>query len=368
MMKLKSFSKILLQTLNKFRYTNKVKIIKVNGDNMNLDKRKIIFFSIIVVFISLIIWGMVALATVGTIKIKEEKVVTINKNSGANLIATTLKDNKIIKSKFFFVNHIKKNDAATKLKPGTYKFGPGKVTFDDILEKLLKGEQEEHINITIPEGYTVKQIARLFADKGLVTEEAFLEYAKNMEIPYDYIEKTGEYRQLEGFLFPDTYQIPISWKEDKIINKLLSEFDKNFTTELREGAKEIGYSIKDIVTIASLIEREARVEKERPTISGVIHNRLKKGMLLQIDATVQYLLPEQKERLLYKDLEVDSPYNTYKYAGLPPTPIATPGISCIKAALYPEEHDYLYYRTKASGNGEHWFTKTFEEHVNHKGK
>lgn len=335
---------------------------------MNLDKKKIILLSIIGVLFCLIIWGIVSLVTIGTINIKEEKVVTINKSSGANAIATTLKSNGIIKSKLFFVNYIKRNDAATKLKPGTYKFGPGKVSFDMILDKLLEGEQEEYVNITIPEGYTVSQIAKLLADKGLVNEQEFLDYAGSMELPYDYIESTGTYRQLEGFLFPNTYQIPISWGKEKIINKLLSEFDKIWTDEFDNRAKELELSVREIVTIASLIEREARVEHERPTISSVIHNRLKKGMLLQIDATVQYLLPEQKARLLYKDLEVDSPYNTYKYPGIPPTAIAAPGLSCIKAALYPEDTDYFYYRTKASGNGEHWFSKTFEEHTNYKGK
>ena len=253
--------------------------------------------------------------------------------------------------------------------PGTYKFSAGEITFDDILNKLIKGEQEESVTVTIPEGYTVEQIAKLLEEKGLTTKENFLECAKTFEIPYDYIEKIdNDYRQLEGFLFPDTYNIPISWKEKEIITLLLKQFDKNWSEEFRNRAKELGFSTREIITIASLIEREAKVEKERPTISSVIHNRLKKGMLLQIDATVQYLLPEQKSRLFYKDLEVDSPYNTYKYAGLPPTPIAAPGLSCIKAALYPEETDYYYYRTKASNNGEHNFSKTFEEHKNNANK
>lgn len=335
---------------------------------MNLDKKKIILFSIIGVFTCLIIWSLISLATIETTNLKEEKVVTIKQSSGANSIATTLKENKIIKSKLFFVNYIKKNDAAKKLKPGTYKFGPGKVSFEVILSKLLKGEQEEYVNVTIPEGYTVKQIAKLLADKGLVEEQAFLDYAGSMELPYDYIEHTGTYNQLEGFLFPDTYQLPVSWKEDKIIAKLLSEFDERWTDEFDSRAKELELSVREIVTIASLIEREAKVDNERSTISSVIHNRLRTGMLLQIDATVQYLLPEQKDRLLYKDLEVDSPYNTYKYPGIPPTAIAVPGISCIKAALYPEETDYFYYRTKSSGNGEHWFSKTFDEHISYASK
>lgn len=334
---------------------------------MRISKNKIILVLsvLLILIVSFIIFSLV---TIKTKNIKEEIIVTIKEGSGTSQIANTLKSNGIIKSKYAFISYIKKNNATTNLKPGTYKFNSGKITFDDIFEKLIKGEQEESITITIPEGYTVKQIAKLFEQKGLTTEEKFLDYAKNLEIPFDYIKKGEDYRQLEGFLFPNTYSIPISWSEKEIINMLLTEFDKNWTDEFDNRAKELDFTPQEIVTIASLIEREARVEKERSTISSVIHNRIKKGMLLQIDATVQYLLPEQKARLLYKDLEVDSPYNTYKYAGLPPTPIAAPGLSCIKAALYPENTDYYYYRTKAINNGEHNFSKTYEEHLNYAGK
>ena len=330
--------------------------------------KKVILIIGAAILMGAIVFGIVSFINIDVKNLKSEVVVTIKPGSGAKAIASTLKSKEVIKNKLFFVNYIKKQEAELKLKPGTYKFGPGKVTFENILEKLTIGEQEEQISVTIPEGYTVAQIAKLFASKGLVDEQKFLDYATNLEIPYDYIPKGTDYRQLEGFLFPDTYQIPISWKEDKIINLLLSEFDKRWTDEFDSRAKELELSVNEIVTIASLIEREARLEKERKTISSVIHNRLKIDMLLQIDATVQYLLPEQKARLLYKDLEVDSPYNTYKYSGLPPTAIAAPGLSCIEAALYPEDTEYYYYRTKASGTGEHWFSKKFEEHVNYAGK
>ena len=334
----------------------------------DMRRRFFIFIGILVVIAIFLICGLVSFFTRKTKTIKNDVVITIEQNSGAKKIASILKENGLIKSKFFFLWHVKSKGAATQLKPGQYKFSAGKVTFDSILEVLLKGEQEEQVTVTIPEGYTVEQIADLFERKGLTTKDAFLEYATNLEIPYDYIEKGEDYRQLEGFLFPDTYQIATSWNEEKIINKLLDEFDKNWTEEYRKRAEELKLSAKEVITIASLIEREAKVDSERAKISSVIHNRLKKKMLLQIDATVQYLLPEQKERLLYKDLEVDSPYNTYKYSGLPPTAIAAPGKASIEAALYPEETDYYYYRAKASGNGEHWFTKTLDEHNSYKGK
>jgi UPF0755 protein len=334
-----------------------------------MRKRFIIFVGILTLIFILLVCGMVSFFTRKTKILKNDVIVTIEKNSGAKKIASILKENGVIKSEFFFLWHIKSKGAATQLKPGRYKFPKGKVTFDSVLAVLLKGEQEEQVTITIPEGYTVKQIAELLEQKGLTTKDEFLDYITGLtELPYDYIEITGDYRQLEGFLFPDTYQIPTSWNNEKIVNKLLNEFDKNWTSEYRERAKELNLTTREIITIASLIEREARVDSERAKISSVIHNRLKKKMLLQIDATVQYLLPEQKERLLYKDLEIDSPYNTYKYIGLPPTAIAAPGFASIKAALYPEDTDYYYYRAKTSGNGEHWFTETLEEHNSYKGK
>lgn len=332
---------------------------------MRFSKIKIISVLILLLIMGIAVHSVIF---IDTKNIKEEVIVTIKEGSGTKQISNVLKEKGIIKSKYAFIYYIKRNNATTNLKPGTYKFNSGEVTFDDIFKKLIKGEQEESIIVTIPEGYTVEQIASLFEKKGLTTKDNFLTYAKNLEIPFDYIEKSNDYRQLEGFLFPDTYSIPISWSEKEIINMLLLEFDKNWTEEFNNRAKELNFSPKEIVTIASLIEREAKVEKERAKISSVIHNRLKKGMLLQIDATAQYLLPEQKSRLLYKDLEVDSPYNTYKYSGLPPTPIAAPGLSCIKAALYPEDTKYFYYRTKAIGNGEHHFSKTYEEHLNYAGK
>jgi len=217
--------------------------------------------------------------------------------------------------------------------------------------------------ITVPEGLTVLQIAELFESNGFETKNEFLETAQNIELPFEYIDAPGDYKRLEGFLFPETYNIPQSYNSEKIILLMINEFDKVFTEEYKKRADELGFSIKEITTIASLIEREARVDSERPLVSSVIHNRLEINMPLQIDATIQYILGKQKDRIYYKDLEIKSPYNTYQNTGLPPTPIAVPGKACIKAALYPEDTDYFYYRTKNDGSGEHYFSETFNEHI-----
>lgn len=330
---------------------------------------KYIKFGVLTAFVFLIVCGIIGITTIDTINVKNEIAVSIAKGSGAKSIAKVLKEKKIIKSKFAFVQYIKKQNASENLRPGNYKFGPGNISFDDILQKLKKGAvNEDSISITVPEGYTVSETADILEAKGLVEKEIFLAYIGKMEPPYEYISKGIDYKQLEGFLFPETYFIPLSWNEKEIVNMMLKQFDKVWTDEYQKRAEELKLSVKEVITIASLIEREAVLDSERKLISSVIYNRLKIGMPLQIDATIQYLLPEQKEKLLYKDLEIDSPYNTYKNKGLPPGPIASPGKASIEAALYPEKTDYLYYRAKVVGNGEHYFTKTFDEHKSYKGK
>lgn len=299
----------------------------------------------------------------------QEVSVTIPEGSGTKAIAKILEENGVISSAFGFTTYVKKEDAATSLKPGTYTFGPGEVTNQQIVDSLLKGGRDENtINVTVPEGLTVLQTAELFTGKGMCTTEEFLNYAASMEIPYDYIPKGSDYNQLEGFLFPETYNLGKDWGAKEIIDTLLKQFDKSWTDEMQAKADGMGMSVKDIVTVASLVEREAKIESERPLIAGVIYNRINAGMKLQIDATVQYALGEQKERLLYKDLEIDSPYNTYKYAGLPPGPIASPGLSCIDAALNPEASKYLFYQTSKEGDGSHYFCETYEEHLAYRAK
>lgn len=299
----------------------------------------------------------------GSVELLEEVSVTIPEGSGTKAIAQVLKENGIIGSEFGFTSYVKKEAAATSLKPGTYTFGPGKVSNGDIVDSLLKGNASENtINVTIPEGLTVLQTAELFTEKGMCSTEEFLNYAATLAIPFDYIPQGADYNQLEGFLYPETYNMIKTWGAREIVDTLLNQFDRIWTDEMQAKADSMGMTVKEILTVASLVEREARIDEERALIAGVIYNRIDAGMLLQIDATVQYALGEQKERLLYKDLEIDSPYNTYKYPGLPPGPIASPGLASIKAALYPEESNYFYYQTTIEGDGSHYFCETLEEH------
>jgi UPF0755 protein len=263
-------------------------------------------------------------------------------------------------------------DEGNKFQAGIYELHPG-MTNDEIVAKLNAGEtvKPETIRFTVPEGYSILQMAEKLDKEKLADKEEFLRLVDDPKLPADSsvlqsIPKDGKLRyRLEGYLFPETYEFPKDSTLNDMIVRMVSELERKLN-ELPEGWKEKmaarGLNFHQLMTVASLVEREVVVDEERALVAGVIYNRLAKGMLLQIDATVQYALGEQKERLLYKDLEIDDPYNTYKYEGLPPGPIASPSLASIEAALYPAKSDYLFYVTKKDGSGEHLFARTFEEH------
>jgi UPF0755 protein len=210
--------------------------------------------------------------------------------------------------------------------------------------------------VTFPEGFTLeKMAARLVDKKVLPSDKVFLTLTKTQGKTF----KAGFDlpKNLEGYLFPDTYVFPDKSDERKIIQTMLNNFERKVAPKITDSGKPFG----DILTKASLIEREAEVEEDRTKIAGVIENRLKKNMRLQIDATVQYALPEHKSRLLFADLKFKSPYNTYLNKGLPPGPICSPGIPSIEAALNPEKSNYLFYVAGKDGK-KHLFAPTFAEH------
>ncbi|HHY90462.1 MAG TPA: endolytic transglycosylase MltG, partial [Clostridiales bacterium] len=293
----------------------------------------------------------------------EKITVEIPTGSSSAKIADILKENKLIKSKIVFQFLSKKTGADGRMKAGNYSLSPAMST-QDIIHILVKGDiANDSVKITIPEGFELNQIIARLEKHGLIDKEKFIQIANYQDFNYPFLKDVpkGENR-LEGYLFPDTYLIPKHAKEEDIIMKMLDRFQEVFKEEYYERAKELNMSIHEVVTLASIIEREAKLDEERPIISSVFHNRLQKGMPLQSCATVQYILGERKAVLSTKDLQIDSPYNTYKYLGLPPNPIASPGESSIRAALYPEKTDYLYFVASKEGNG-HIFSRTFQEHV-----
>jgi len=296
-----------------------------------------------------------------TVILSQPVTVTITPGLGSSQISEILYEAGLTNSNQIFRSYAKEKEIDNILRPGEYSF-EGEVSLSDIADALTKGGQEigKSIKVTLPEGLTLPEIAAVLEAKGIVEASAFLEYTENAELDFDYIPATGSLNRLEGFLFPETYQMDPKWDEAKVAGLLLNQFDKIWKKEWRQRADELGMSALEVITLASIIEREARVDIDRPLISGVFHNRLGIGMLLQSCATVQFVLGERKEILTYADLEIESPYNTYKYKGLPPGPIACPGQLSIEAALYPEDCDYLFFVAKPDGS--HHFSKTLAEH------
>ncbi|MBQ9932189.1 MAG: endolytic transglycosylase MltG [Firmicutes bacterium] len=254
-----------------------------------------------------------------------------------------------------------------KYKAGTYSLSPS-MTMEEIMIALVEGGRSgETVNFTVPEGYDIRRTVEKLAADGLVDADAFKAELESGSFDYWFLEDAPEGAdRLEGYLFPETYQVYATATEHDVIERMLSQFDTIFTQEYRDRAEEIGMSVRDVIILASVIEREAVVEGDRPIIAGVFYNRLEKGMALQSCATVQYILGEQKAKLTTADTQIESPYNTYLHEGLPPGPICSPGEASIRAALWPEETDCLYFLAK--GDGSHVFSKTYDEHLKNKAK
>ena len=247
------------------------------------------------------------------------------------------------------------------IKAGRYDFKKG-TTWYSVFNQLVRGNVILK-DVTIPEGSTVKEIAGILKKEIQIDSLEFVklaanrQFAQSMNLPAS---------SLEGYLFPETYKLSWGISPEKVVRLMVEQFHKILSDSLLKRAEEINLSIPDVITLASMIEAEAKDGKEREIISAVFHNRLKRGMLLQCCPTVLYELPETHFPLMLEDLEVDSPYNTYKYPGLPPGPICNPGKASIQAALYPAEVDYLYFVAK--GDGTHVFSVTLEEHNRAKNK
>ncbi|WP_271808529.1 endolytic transglycosylase MltG [Clostridium beijerinckii] len=238
------------------------------------------------------------------------------------------------------------------------------------LEELIKSLENKDgdkdlVKLTIPEGYSIEDIAKSVEDKGICSKDEFIKDVKDYKLP-SFVKNNNKKRyNLEGYLYPDTYLIEKGSNANEVIKSMLDRFEDVLKQAEDETKVEINdEDVEKLVTIASMIEREARVPGDRPLISSVIYNRLEKDMKLQIDAAVIYALGYHVDVVLNKHLEVDSPYNVYKYKGLPVGPIANPGLDCIKAALLPEKTDYLYYIMK--DDGAHYFTNNYEDFLNKK--
>jgi len=289
--------------------------------------------------------------------------VRIPENSSAREVAAILQKNGLIRNQDIFLNYCRQNGLDVQLKAGLYTLQKSQ-SLPEIAQQIAQGKVKSP-SFTIPEGYTVRQIGELLVKKQICTQQQWQE-AIQTDYKFDFIlpgSPKNEAR-LEGFLFPDTYTITEKSSAQDIINMMLNNFAMVWNKSFAAQAADKKLSTRNTIIIASLIEREARIPEERQRIAGVIYNRLQKGMPLQIDATILYSLGEHRPTVTYKDLQINSPYNTYKYAGLPPGPIACPGRDAISAALNPEKNSFYYYVAK--GDNSHIFSSTYAEHLNAK--
>ncbi len=288
----------------------------------------------------------------------------------ASQVAEELENQDIIRSAEAFLQLCRWQKAESKIVAGVYYLSPD-MSSREILDALMKGTEPETVRITIPEGYTVQQIVDTLVDRGLGTEsEYYAAMASFSAKDYDFLKgipsgkangiPNGKNR-LEGFLFPDTYFFDKKAQPRDVIDRFLQRFNKELSKETADRLEEMKLSVFDWVTLASVVEREAKKEEERPIIAGVFANRLKIGMPLQSCATVLYALGEVKPVLSIEDTKIDSPYNTYKYPGLPPGPIANAGSASLQAVLHQKKTDYLYFAAKPDGS--HAFAVTYQEHL-----
>ncbi len=297
-----------------------------------------------------------------------EILVTVPRGASTTSIANILYENNLIQNVNAFKAKAKTMEMDGKMEAGDYKLSKS-MDVESIIHKLADGDVYiETVKVTIPEGYEVRQIVDKLSEDGIVDADTFRDVLENESFDYPFLEGVDRSYLLEGYLFPDTYVFKKGVSEKEIVTRMLDRFNEIFKPEYYDRASEMGMTVNQVVTLASVIERETKLESELPIVSSVFHNRLNIGMKLQSCATVQYILKERKERLSYDDIAIESPFNTYINAGMPPAPIASPGEKAIIAALYPDDTDYLYFVTTNNGDGSHYFNETLEGHNRDKEK
>jgi UPF0755 protein len=298
----------------------------------------------------------------------ESIIITIQEGQSAQEMGENLEDEGVIASGLLFRVLVALEGYEDKLVAGDYEFEKRMPTLE-VIERIRHG-QTAPLVVTIREGVRAEEIAELMEEKNVVSAEDFLEAIK-IWYEFSFLYTKPYWANLEGYLFPDTYFFNRNMTAEEVVEQILENFDQRLDSELRDEAAVAGLSVHTVLTLASIVEREAQVPEERPIIAGVFLKRLRRGMPLEADPTVQYALGNDpasvakygywKEELTQADLEVDSSYNTYRITGLPPGPICNPGLDSIRAVIRPEETDYLYFVARADGS--HVFAETLEEHL-----
>jgi len=292
--------------------------------------------------------------------IEDEIIVVIPQNANIDQIVRILNSYDIFEPSYFYEIAMKvyANFGGGTFYAGSYKFSKMN-TNKHVIESIFSGKNMHILRVTYPEGITLKRFGSISSAILGIEQREFLRLVNidSMLSRYNIPAKSAE-----GYLMPDTYEFFYGVEAEELVNKIMSHHKEIWNNKFAARAEEIGMNKHDVLTLASIIESETQVAEERSIVSGVYHNRLKKGWLLEADPTVQYALGEKK-RLLYRDLEINHPYNTYKYPGLPPGPINNPGKEAIEAALFPAIHNYMFFVALGDGSGKHNFAQSYSEHL-----
>ncbi len=291
-------------------------------------------------------------------------VFTVSQNETVDEVAKSLEDQGLIQSATYFKLRIRLSNADANLKAGRFTLHQG-MSVDQIIRALTTSENVEVVQVRFQEGWRTEQFADRLVQLRLISNaDEFMNAIKDGQWNYNFLSSRPSGATLEGFLFPDTYEFRAGGSTEDIIDTLLQTFDQKVPADLRAKTDALGYNFYQVMTIASIVEREAVVAEERSTIASVYYNRLREGMPLQADPTVQYAVGHPGDwwpEITQADIDKDNAYNTYLRPGLP-GPICNPSLASIDAALNPAQTDYLYFVAKSDGSGAHAFSRTYAEH------
>lgn len=342
---------------------------------MSLSRRHKIFLVYLFAFLffaSLLFWFLLIPPSQSSLN----KIIMIKKGMPLRKISALLEQEGIIRNREFFIGMVTLLGKKREIKAGEYEFHTQMLPLE-VLDSLVKGQIKRHL-VTIPEGYTLSQIGQLLEDLSIAGKTAFLQKATSpafiaslglFQHISNQVEDPSKNRgglTLEGYLFPDTYHFIKEMEPEEVIRMMAHQFRKIFGPDLIEKASQVGITPQEAVILASIIEKEASLSEEKPLVSAVFHNRLKRRIPLQSDPTVIYGISNFDGNLTKEHLLTPTPYNTYLFLGLPPTPICNPGKESMMAALHPVSVPYLYFVSK--NDGSHHFSESFEEHQRAVGK
>ena len=337
-----------------------------NKKNINKKNSNIKIAFIFILLFVIVIAGINFASSFSSPNVKGQVNFNIENGSSLTQIASVLEDNEVIKSADSFKIYCKLFSDSSQFKAGQY-IVERPLGLKEITDILIKGQNNANgIKVTIPEGYVITQVATLMENKKLGDKDEFLKLAKTGEFDYEFLQFEADPSikyKLEGFMYPDTYFFEEDATSEEIIKILLDTFENRVWSKLKSAADQSDLEYNELLTLASIVEKEAVKDEERAKIAGVFLNRIKIDMSLQSCATVQYALNREKfsTTVTFEETRLESPYNTYKYPGLPPGPICNPGIKSIEAVIKPDSNKYLFFVAK--GDGSHYFSLTYDEHL-----